>query len=726
MKIKWILIFLIAFLAISTVHAEDNQTDEQIAHDTNITVPEKMWVEELEDIQVQLPENADGNLSLKVNNKTIYNNYTQEKSFSIPLSLPKDEVSLIWIPGWPLESKTYFITAFYNDVEINMTNHFTVMDHNRTHDYFFTPSEILRNGPYEYQVLIFPSTSRGYIDVYIDNKFLKRVNTTRWTFIDGFSNLSLGTHDLRIEYSGDDYFFSSNKTYDFNVTDVIIRLSDTLILDHDDCLSVDVLNDARCNVEIYVDGKLFKKGKTDEMGNYIFSFFDLTCTTHDIEVKVTGKYSKTLKKTVNVTYYIDADSQFFIYGPDNTWMILVPEDIKPALLNITIGGVRYTNFKIENGCIDLDVSNLRKGNYTVYIQYAGDAKYYPYNTTTSLIVDYEIICPYYYSGFDSIIYLDLPREATGNLTLLVNGELYKTVKLQKGYASISLDGLAPGEYDLEVFYTGSDFEVKGEKASVEIVPELRYEMEIEVGQVETITVLTSKNAKGYVLLEFKNKTYNVTVKNGKANIVLNNLEVGDYDFDIYYVGSNGYNRTLYAFVYVDYTSPKIKASNKVVYVTQKAKYTFKVIGRNGKPLKTTYVNVKIANKKYRVKTNSNGVASVSIPKLKVGKYKIQISYGGVKANKKLTVRHILSLDTVKVKKSVKKLVLTAKLAKALKGKSVTFKFNGKTIKAKTNAKGIAKVTVKKSVLNSLKVGKKIKYSATYLKDTVKKSAKVGK
>ena len=120
------------------------------------------------------------------------------------------------------------------------------------------------------------------------------------------------------------------------------------------------------------------------------------------------------------------------------------------------------------------------------------------------------------------------------------------------------------------------------------------------------------------------------------------------------------------------------------------------------------------------------MASITLPKLNAGKYNIHISYGGAKVTKKLTVKHIVSLNTVKVKKSSKKLTLTAKLAKKLKGKTVTFKFNGKTYKAKTNSKGIAKVTVKKSVLSSLKVGKKVTYSAVYLKDTVKKSAKVRK
>ena len=89
----------------------------------------------------------------------------------------------------------------------------------------------------------------------------------------------------------------------------------------------------------------------------------------------------------------------------------------------------------------------------------------------------------------------------------------------------------------------------------------------------------------------------------------------------------------------------------------------------------------------------------------------------------------LTLKSVKIKKSAKRLVLTAKLTKGkslIKGKIITFKFNGKTYKAKTNRYGIAQKVLNKKVINSLKVGKKVYYQAKYGKLTAKRSAKVYK
>ena len=140
--------------------------------------------------------------------------------------------------------------------------------------------------------------------------------------------------------------------------------------------------------------------------------------------------------------------------------------------------------------------------------------------------------------------------------------------------------------------------------------------------------------------------------------------------------------------------------------------------------------IKQNNKKFKtIQTNSKGIASFKVTQTP-GTYKLKITSLGKTVTKTITVKHIVTLKTVNVKKSAKKLILQATLAKVnkkyLKNKWITFKFNGKKYKAKTNKKGVAKVTIKANILKKLKVGKKITYQATYLKDTVKKTAKVKK
>lgn len=97
---------------------------------------------------------------------------------------------------------------------------------------------------------------------------------------------------------------------------------------------------------------------------------------------------------------------------------------------------------------------------------------------------------------------------------------------------------------------------------------------------------------------------------------------------------------------------------------------------------------------------------------------------------KVKVNPTLKSKSVKVKKSAKKLVLKATLkwssGKAIKGKKITFRFNGKTYYAKTNSKGVAQVTIKKSVIKKLKAGKKYTVIVKYKDEKVKPKVTVKK
>lgn len=176
------------------------------------------------------------------------------------------------------------------------------------------------------------------------------------------------------------------------------------------------------------------------------------------------------------------------------------------------------------------------------------------------------------------------------------------------------------------------------------------------------------------------------------------------------------------------TYPKIIAYDLKVLYSAKQKYSVKVYDKNGKLAKNAKVTFQINGKTVAtVRTDKNGVASFTVTQ-KPKTYKITVSALGKSVTKTLTAKHVLKLKKVKIRKSASKVVLKAKLKKVngkyLKGKKITFKIKGKKYKAKTNKKGLAKVTVKKSLINKLNVGKKVTVKAIYKKDIVKKSVKV--
>ena len=94
---------------------------------------------------------------------------------------------------------------------------------------------------------------------------------------------------------------------------------------------------------------------------------------------------------------------------------------------------------------------------------------------------------------------------------------------------------------------------------------------------------------------------------------------------------------------------------------------------------------------------------------------------------KLVILPTLILKSVKIKRSAKKLIISATLRKGktpLKGKKISFTFKDKKYYAKTNSKGVAKITIFRKVLKTLKAGRKITYKVNYGKYLAKRTVKV--
>ena len=240
--------------------------------------------------------------------------------------------------------------------------------------------------------------------------------------------------------------------------------------------------------------------------------------------------------------------------------------------------------------------------------------------------------------------------------------------------------------------------------------------------------LVDKNGIGIantiVTFVINGKEYNAKTDARGVAVINAKLAVGTYTVDVI----NPYNDAL--------TTKTLKIVTRITgnknvntYYGKNYQYKLRIIGDNGKAVGAgVAVKVTINGKARTLKTDKNGYIAVKFTKNYLPKtYKVTAEYKGIKVSNKVVVKKVLKLKKVKVKRSAKKLKLTATLKegkKALKGKKVVFKIKGKKYTAKTNKKGVAKVTIKKKVLKKLKVGKKVKYQVTYLKSTVKITAKV--
>ena len=155
-------------------------------------------------------------------------------------------------------------------------------------------------------------------------------------------------------------------------------------------------------------------------------------------------------------------------------------------------------------------------------------------------------------------------------------------------------------------------------------------------------------------------------------------------------------------------------------------FTVKVVTADGHAVAGASVGFTINGETFNATSDDDGIAGFEIGEAP-GTYTVKTLFNGITYTNKVTVNHVLKASKVTVKKTAKKFTLKAKLkinGKAVKGKTIKFKFNGKTYKAKTNSKGIAKKKLKKNVIKKLKKGKTYTVKVTYLKDTIKTTLKV--
>ena len=712
-----------AICLVSPMAAADNGTDAspQIADDIKVSFNDTVYEKDLGDIDVELPENVSGNLKATINDVEFYNENVSS-SVKIPVYIPKEAISLL-VVNKNTDHINYHINLFFDNILLNTSHNLKVM---KVAPNFTVPGfsdEILKDDPQSHVLFYMPESANGEMRIYIDDKFVFNFTSRQYNIMNAseFNSLALGDHNVTVVYAGDSYYRKFNKTFNFTVVDMLIHIPKNIVLDHDDCINGKILNNTDGIVTVYVDNQLVFKSKLDKYGEFLHSLFkDVTCGQHWVEVQYNAsKFSKSKKVLVNVSYYVDMFGQeSYVYGEDNTYTIIVLEDFKKNLINITIDGVRYTDFEIDNsGWIDLDISKLDAGNHTVEFYYPGDEKYYNFSLNDTFTVEYRIVVPYLSfldTKFD--VSLVLPDSAKGKLEVYIDSKLYKSTKLVDGVALIVVDDLIPGEYNVTARYTGDDFNISDVNEIVEIYPDITTPGEIYCGEDKSIVVKTQKEAKGKVIFMINGKNITVTLKDGKAKLPLKDFKVGYYDdIDALYVGDNGYNATVYSAV-------DILPSIKLTSVKVTSEYAKMKVYINGKLAKNTKVTFIVDKKTKTVTTDKYGFAKI---KLAPGKHTLTAKYKNSKSTKTVNV-HVITLKSVTVKKSAKKVVLKATLKKGktlLKNKQVTFKFNGKTLKAKTNSKGLAKVTFKTS---SLKVGKKVTYQASYGKDIVKKTVTVKK
>ena len=235
-------------------------------------------------------------------------------------------------------------------------------------------------------------------------------------------------------------------------------------------------------------------------------------------------------------------------------------------------------------------------------------------------------------------------------------------------------------------------------------------------------------------LTFNNQNKTAPVVDGRAVFKFNNLDAGRYNITANYVGSALFgpsNAT--GSLKIARLQAYVKPIYKMFVFNYGHLYQFTLKDRSGNPIAGRTVLFSIHGKYYSAVTNSNGMGQIQItPKMLItaGKFFTRLTFRGdgqykphsypiwITALKETTK---LSVKSASYKISAKNKLVTATLKdsknKAMKNKVVYINVNGKTVKATTNAKGIA--TFKLSSIKFTKAGK-YAFTITFKEDNAYK------
>ena len=534
------------------------------------------------------------------------------------------------------------------------------------------------NGPYEY----------GYV-------WIQDLNITE-----------NGTYEINVKFIAEDGAEVDVATYNITVDidwnepyDPLLNLQNSVnLLDKSEVLvQIDDEIPFVGELTITIDGKQgYSKTLAEKDGRFEIMIFDL----NSVEIlpgnhTVTVEYLLETGEKHSITDVVEFYEKITVSIPDR--MSVGEEKYIVVVSNETTGNVSvyidydndvldYVLFVTENitdGVAKIPLSSLSEGDYgfnvTVFSTSCPDRVEFSNSINVmynSNLFTFDVDPKEIFYGKNTLINFTGPFDEGCGVEIYVDDILFATIYDFDSLFEIG-DGLAVGQHKIGVTYYGDQefysnsalITVKEAPVPVDSGLELLID-NVEEGTNVTIVVKTNSSFTGNVDVVIGNVTIPVAVSAGEGNATVL-LKADSYEAKAIFKATDVF-----------------EAKN----VTKSFNVTAKAPSGNG--------------------TNTNGTddkTPVTPPKAD-----------------KIT----LTLKKVKVKKSAKKLVLQATLKingkSAKKGTKVIFKFNGKKYAAKVNAKGVAKVTIKKKVLKKLKVGKKVKYQVSYGKTVKKLSVKVKK
>ena len=516
----------------------------------------------------------------------------------------------------------------------------------------------------------------GEVIIAIDgNQDTVYLNEGIGTYIIPKSSITAGNHTVEARFIGDAQYEAADAKVNFTVEkqeeypfDVNLTI-DEIDYGKDVSFNVTLPEDANGKVDVYVGDQLIDTVDVVN-GTATVTVPADKLAAGENAVKLTYSDDKYGEKSVEQTITVDKLASELSASAENITVGNVAT-INISLPTYSNGTVTVTldkeyNVTIENGQGKVEISDLAAGTYSAVVVFKDDGQYEDNFTIATFSVNKEAVPedainitePTIATG--EVITVNLPEDATGNVSVIVNGQEIANVPVENGTATIPVGSLPIGSNVVEVKYSGDD---KYDEISVtKVIAKEKIDTVITVARAitqpandyhagergEPIFILlqdTNGNplANKTIQIAINGPIYNLTTdENGIVRAPIGLSDANVYTYAVSFKGDETYNAAPLASCKLTLTFKttsisasaktfKAKAKTKTVTATLKVsknKYDGKTYLSAGKK-----ITLKIKGKTYTAKANAKGVVKFNIKLTKKGKYTATIKFAGDKTYK---------------------------------------------------------------------------------------------
>ena len=374
-----------------------------------------------------------------------------------------------------------------------------------------------------------------------------------------FQDLAYGTYDVSASYSGDNHYVAAENSTVFKVDKVLANLKinvEDITFGENGLVIITLPSDIDGSiVTVNVNGKVYPVDIENGFGKLPLRELDAGDYTISAVFAGNDKYLPGVSNALLTVSKADPALNVLIsdVGYDGVFNInvaltgvdaiglngnvIVTVNNKDYSVNIVNGKGTAVGVKLAAGTYDFTAAWAGNDNYNA----VGDSGKFSVAKVDSII---DVAVSDIKVGEDAVISVKLLSDATGSVTVTVNGKDY-TETVVNGVANVKVADLKAGTYDVAVKYSGDNNYNAAVATSSFTVSKVDSTMDVTVNDIVfggdlTVDAVLPDDATGEVVITVNGVDYPVPIVDGKATGTIGGLAAGDYTVTVKYAGDDKY------------------------------------------------------------------------------------------------------------------------------------------------------------------------------------------